>query len=93
MKLYRPELEKDNPVAPQMYVGPRRRLAQARKASRSRTPGQDTMNQALQTLTETAERFVNSLPSSKTADKKLIALRKAITKAQRLLSSEPATDA
>jgi len=50
------------------------------------------MNQALQTLTETAEQFVNSLPSTKAADKKLTALRKAIAKAQRLLSSEPAAE-
>ena len=31
--LYRPELEKDNPAAPQPYVGPRRRIALARAAS------------------------------------------------------------
>ncbi len=30
---YRPELEKDNPLAPQPYVGPRRRIALARAAS------------------------------------------------------------
>ncbi len=28
----RPELEKDNPTAPQAYIGPRRRLALARAA-------------------------------------------------------------
>ena len=27
----RPELEKDNPIAPQMYVGPRRRRALLRE--------------------------------------------------------------
>lgn len=93
MKLYRPELEKDNPVAPQRYVGPRRRLAQARKASRSGVPAQDRMQKALQTLTETATHFVSTMPPSKKTDKHLTALRKAITQAQRLLSSEPATDA
>ena len=61
--LYRPELEKDNPVAPQMYVGPRRRLAQARKASLAGAPAQDT-TETLRTLTETAARFVDGLPGS-----------------------------
>ena len=31
---YRPELEKDNPAAPEAYVGPRRRIALARAASK-----------------------------------------------------------
>ena len=31
----RPELEKDNPIAPQMYVGPRRRRALLRETSLS----------------------------------------------------------
>jgi hypothetical protein len=31
----RPELEKDNPIAPQMYVGPRRRRVLARAAASS----------------------------------------------------------
>ena len=89
--LYRPELEKDNPVAPQMYVGPRRRLAQARKASLAGAPAQDT-TETLRTLTETAARFVDGLPGSKKADKHLTALRKAIAQAQRLLSSVPAAE-
>ena len=29
----RPELEKDNPIAPEPYVGPRRRLAMARASA------------------------------------------------------------
>ena len=49
----RPELIKDNPVAPQMYVGPRRRLALARAASTSQVPTQGDMVEALQTVRET----------------------------------------
>ena len=41
----RPELEKDNPVAPQMYVGPRRRLALARTASKAQAPAPEELTE------------------------------------------------
>ena len=41
----RPELEKDNPVAPQMYVGPRRRLALARAASKAQAPAPEELTE------------------------------------------------
>lgn len=84
----RPELEKDNPVAPQMYVGPRRRLALARAASKSPAPVQGDMVEMLQILTAAAERFVAAVPASKQRHKERTALLKAITQAQRLLSDE-----
>lgn len=82
----RPELEKDNPVAPQMYVGPRRRLALARAASKSPVPVQGDMVGTLQALTDAAEQFVATVPASKKRHKERAALLKAITQAQRLLS-------
>ena len=54
----RPELEKDNPIAPQMYVGPRRRRALLREASLSPASRQGDMAETLQALTTAAERFV-----------------------------------
>jgi hypothetical protein len=85
----RPELEKDNPIAPQMYVGPRRRLALARAALKSQAPVQGDMIKALQDLTTAAERFVAGVPASKKRQEERAALLTAITQAQRLLSDEP----
>ncbi|MDP3090926.1 MAG: hypothetical protein Q8N04_09625 [Nitrospira sp.] len=85
----RPELEKDNPVAPQMYVGPRRRLALARAASKAQVSAQGDMVETLQTLTAAAEGFVATVPASKARHKERAALLKAITQAQRRLSGEP----
>jgi hypothetical protein len=84
----RPELEKDNPVAPQMYVGPRRRLALAR-ASLPRVSAQDAVVKVLQVLTVAAERFVATVPASKKPHKERTALLKAIGQAQRYLPDEP----
>ena len=85
----RPELEKDNPVAPQMYVGPRRRLALARAASKSQVPPvSEDLTEMLQSLTAAAERFVAGVPASKQRHKDRTALLKAIAQAQRLLSDE-----
>ena len=84
----RPELEKDNPIAPQMYVGPRRRLALARAASKSQVPASEDLTEMLQNLTAAAERFVAGVPASKQRHKERTALLKAITQAQRLLSDE-----
>ena len=85
----RPELEKDNPVASQMYVGPRRRLALARAASKAQASVQGDMAETLQALTAAAERFVASVPASKKRHKERTAVLTAITHAQRLLSGEP----
>jgi len=84
----RPELEKDNPIAPQMYVGPRRRLALARALSKKQVPVQGDLAEMLQTLTAAAARFVATVPASKKRHKERTALLKAITQAQRLLPDE-----
>src|SRR5574340_536025 len=83
----RPELEKDNPVAPQPYIGPRRRRALSRTAS-SPAAARSGMAETLQTLTEAAERFVNRLPRSKKLEAERNALLDAITQAQWLRSEE-----
>ena len=57
----RPELEKDNPIAPQMYVGPRRRRALLREASLSSASRQGDMAETLLALTAAAERFLRSV--------------------------------
>jgi len=48
--------------------------------------------QTLERLTTSAESFVNSLPQSKKANKKLSALLEAITQAQHVLSVEQTTE-
>ncbi len=85
----RPELEKDNPIAPQMYVGPRRRRALLREASLSPASGQGDMAETLQALTAAAERFVASVPPSKKLQEERSALLEAIIQAQQLLSGMP----
>ena len=84
----RPELEKDNPVAPQPYVGPRRRQARAQKTGSTREEAQSEMSKILQTLTEAAERFVNGAPKLKKTEAERNALLDAVTQAQWLLSVE-----
>lgn len=81
----RPELEKDNPIAPQMYVGPRRRLALLRAASKAQAPAQGRMEETLQTLTEAAERFVAIVPESKKRQEERDELLSAIAQARQLL--------
>jgi len=85
----RPELEKDNPVAPQMYVGPRRRLALARAAAKTQGPASGNMAEALQALTAAADAFVATVPASKKRQQERTTLLKAIKQAQRLLSEWP----
>jgi len=82
----RPELEKDNPIAPQPYIGPRRRLAMARAAASGELGEVGDMRETLQTLTKAASRFVNSLPKARKADVGLKALRDAIAQAEQVLS-------
>lgn len=84
----RPELEKDNPIAPQPYIGPRRRLAMARAAASAELSEAGDMKETLQTLTKAASRFVNSLPKARKADTELKVLRDAIAQAERVLAAE-----
>mgnify|MGYP001253632283 CR=1 FL=1 len=82
----RPELEKDNPTAPQLYVGPRRRSALSRKASALQTP--TPMAAAMQALMAAAEQFLNGVPYVQELDMERNALLEAIAEAQTLLSTE-----
>ncbi len=84
----RPELEKDNPIAPQPYIGPRRRLAMTRAAAAGESIETGDVRETLQRLTEAAARIVNRLPSVRKGDKDLTALRNAIAHAERVLSAE-----
>ncbi len=88
MKFRRPELEKDNPIAPEPYVGPRRRLAMARAAASGTLREVGDMRETLQTLTEVASRFVNSLSKARNAEKELETLRAAIAQAERVLAAK-----
>lgn len=84
----RPELEKDNPVAPQPYIGPRRRLAMARAAASGKATEPADVRDTLKTLVEAATYFVKSRPKAKKTEKELGVLRKAITQAERVLNTE-----
>lgn len=84
----RPELEKDNPVAPQIYVGPRRKRAMARMASSTPTVAADDIATALQGLVDAAEQFVHSMPPLQETDRERTALLEAISQAQGCLSIE-----
>jgi hypothetical protein len=81
-------LEKDNPVAPQPYAGPRRRQERSRKSVPARAGAQGEMGRTLLTLMEAAERFVNGAARSKKLEAERNALLDAITQAQWLLSVE-----
>ena len=87
----RPELEKDNPTAPQLYVGPRRRSALSRATTPSHPAAQDAIASALQALMAAAEEFVNGVPYVQELDKERNALLEAIGQAQTLLSAEHVT--
>jgi hypothetical protein len=78
----RPELEKDNPIAPQMYVGPRRRRALLREASLSPASRQGDKAETLQALTAAAERFMAKVPPSKKLQEERSALLEAIVHAR-----------
>lgn len=84
----RPELEKDNPVAPQMYIRRRKRTSPSQGASPSGPHDDAPIGEALQTLAEAAERFVNAVPRWKRVDADRQALLDAITRAELLLSVE-----
>jgi hypothetical protein len=84
----RPELEKDNPIAPQPYVGPRRRLAMARAAALGELTEVEDVRETLQLLTEAASRVANGQSAIPKTDKSLKALRAAIVQAERVLLAE-----
>lgn len=86
--LRRPELEKDNPIAPQIYIGPRRKRALARNASSEPMAAPDGIATRLQRLVQAAEQFVHSMPPMQETDKERHALLEAISHAQDFLSLE-----
>ncbi len=86
--LRRPELEKDNPVAPQIYVGPRRRRAMARMTASMPAQPQPGIEAALQALVDAAEAFAHSLPPTQETDCERHALMEAISQAQTFLPIE-----
>jgi hypothetical protein len=88
MVFRRPELEKDNPIAPEPYVGPRRRLALARAASSGKLAEAGDMRDTLQTLAEAVSRYVDRLPRARKTEKGLKVLRDAIAQAERVLAAE-----
>lgn len=85
MVFRRPELEKDNPIAIQPYVGPRRRRVQAKAVPVGESAEIGDMRAVLQTLIEAAAQVEKGLSKTKTKAKGLIALRHAITQAERAL--------
>ena len=86
MAFRRPELEKDNPTAPQPYVGPRRRRSKARATSAEEPVGAEQIKERLQILAKAASRFVKSLPKTRKTDEGLNVLQDAIIQAERALS-------
>ncbi|MBS0170136.1 MAG: hypothetical protein JSR62_07240 [Nitrospira sp.] len=84
----RPELEKDNPIAPQIYVGPRRRQALARLAASMPAQAATGLEVALEALVQAAEQFAHSLPPTAETDRERCALMEAISQAQAFLPIE-----
>lgn len=87
MVFRRPELEKDNPIASQPYVGPRRRRAGVHVVSVEEAPGVSAMKAALHALTEAASQVVKGMPKTKATGKDLGTLRDAIAQAKQVLSA------
>lgn len=88
MVFRRPELEKDNPIAPEPYVGPRRRLALARAAASKGFAEENDLKKSLQDLTLAASRYMDSLPKTRKTEKSLKVLLDAIAQAERVLAAE-----
>lgn len=84
----RPELEKDNPIAPQPYVGPRRRLALARATGSREFTEENDLKKMLRELMRAASRYVDRVPKTKKTGKSLKVLRDAIGQAERVLAAE-----
>ncbi len=86
MAFRRPELEKDNPTAPQPYVGPRRRQSKACAMAVEKPIRDEQIKERLQILAKAASRFVKSLPKTRKTDEGLNVLQDAIIQAERALS-------
>lgn len=86
----RPELEKDNPIAPQPYVGPRRRLALARATGSREFTEENDLKKTLRELTRAASRYVDRVPKTRKTGRSLKVLRDAIGQAERVLAAEGA---
>ena len=84
----RPELEKDNPIAPEPYVGPRRRLAMARAAALKNEADVGNMKETLRALVRAAVRFLREQQKVSKPGKNLVALRDALTKADQVLAAD-----
>jgi hypothetical protein len=84
----RPELEKDNPIAPEPYVGPRRRLAMARAAAVENSIEMGDMKKTLQVLVVAASGFLRDLPRVGRPGKSFKALQDAIANAEQVLAAE-----
>jgi len=84
----RPELEKDNPIAPEPYVGPRRRLAMARAAALKNEADEGNIKETLQVLVRAAARFLKDQPKVGKPGKNLAALREAVAKANQVLGTQ-----
>jgi hypothetical protein len=84
----RPELIKDNPVAPQMYVRRRIKGRAGRERGTSMAAERTELQHALQTLADAAETFLQATPQWKRAERERQALLDALTQAQLALSAE-----
>lgn len=82
----RPELIKDNPPAPQVYVRWRKKRNSLHLIKRG--GGDRSLHEALRRVMEAAEAYVDAAPQSKRAAVERQALTEAIVQAQRLLSRE-----
>jgi hypothetical protein len=82
----RPELEKDNPLAPEPYVGPRRRLAMARAAALKNEADVGNMKESLRALVRAAARFLREQQKVSKPGKNLVALRDVIARADQVLA-------
>lgn len=84
----RPELEKDNPIAPEPYVGPRRRLAMACAAGVENPSEVADMKETLQVLVDAASRFLRDLPKVGRPGKSFKVLQDAIAHAEEVLAAK-----
>lgn len=82
----RPELEKDNPIAPQPYVGPRRRLVLTRTTASREFKKENDLKKTLRDLTLAASRYVDRVPKTRKTEKNLKVLLDAIARAERVLA-------
>lgn len=87
MVFRRPELEKDNPIASQPYVGPRRRRAGVHVEPAEESAEMGELKTALHALTKAASQVGKGMPKTKGTARDLSALRDAIAQAKQVLSA------